>query len=1000
MENDLDVLPPPDRPEREAMADARRALGDEVDWSAVRRLAAPWVQAVRAMPQPPWALDRLLRAFPLGSAEGLALMRLAEALLRVPDVPTAAALLTDHLGRAEWRQQGGVEGATAALLRAAGLGAAVAQGASPGSLAAWRSRALVVLARRAVRQFGHQFVMAEAMDDAVARAGRARAREPAWRFSFDMLGEGARTEADALRHLAHYRQAIEVLAVEGRRQVTPQARDGVSIKLSALHPRYEPLQRERVMAELVPRVWALCEQAAVADIGLTIDAEEAERLELSLAVFDELARRVAAQWPQWAGLGLAVQAYQTRALAVVSHLRSRARALGLRITCRLVKGAYWDGEIQRAQQLGLRAYPVFTEKVHTDLNYLACAQAMLAGRDWVYPQFATHNAATVAAILQMAEGRTADFEFQRLHGMGEALYREVLREHPVHCRVYAPVGQASDLLAYLVRRLLENGANTSFVHQLADPRVSADALLASPWAGAEVSPFPAPCDLPGLGRRQSRGLDLAVAEHRRALTQALSRLVLPAVHEATVAQVPEAMARANRAFADWSAWPVAQRAACLRRAADALQAGLPAWCALVVREGRKTWPDAVAEVREAIDFLRHYAADAERVMAPRTLPGVAGEHNTWRLRGRGVWVCISPWNFPLAIFLGQVAAALVTGNAVLAKPAEQTPAVAVAAVRLLHEAGVPESVLQCLCGPGESVGAALVAQAGVAGVAFTGSTAVAKAIQRSLAQQPGPLSALIAETGGVNAMVVDSTALPEQVADAVLQSAFRSAGQRCSCLRLLCVHEAVADAIIEMVMGAAGALRLGEPADFATDIGPLIDGAAHAAVQRQLLAVRQRALRSWSAQTEAAPPWLAPQVLEVASVSEVREEIFGPVLQVLRWRGDPAELVRAINALGHGLTLGIHSRIDGRAEALAQLARVGNVYVNRHMVGAAVGMQPFGGEGLSGTGPKAGGPLYLSRFCAEQAISVNTAAAGGNVELLVGRPPGLSPAPAGPSPAA
>jgi RHH-type proline utilization regulon transcriptional repressor/proline dehydrogenase/delta 1-pyrroline-5-carboxylate dehydrogenase len=998
METDRDVLPPPDRVESDALADVHRALGDGLDWSGVRRVASPWVQAVRAAPQPPWALERLLMAFPLGSPEGLALMRLAEALLRVPDGATAAALVADHLGRADWGHRGGVEGAAAALLRAAGQGTAPVSGPMPDGLAAWRSRALAVLARRAVRLFGRQFVMADTMEDAVARARRARG--PAWRHSFDMLGEGARTEADAQRHLAHYRQAIEVLAREALAHDSLQARDGVSIKLSALHPRYEPLQRERVMAELVPRVWTLCEQAAVAGIGLTIDAEEAERLELSLAVFDELALRVAAQRPQWVGLGMAVQAYQTRALAVVSHLCSRAQALGVRVTCRLVKGAYWDGEIQRAQQLGLRAYPVFTDKAHTDLSYLACAQALLARGDSVYPQFATHNAATVAAILQLAQGRTTGFEFQRLHGMGEALYREVLRQHPVHCRVYAPVGQASDLLAYLVRRLLENGANTSFVHQMANAAISEDALLASPWARADTRPFPLPRDVPGLGRRNSQGLDLAAAEHRRLLQQAWSQGVLPSVREATAKEIREAMERATSAFPEWDARPVAQRAACLRHAADALQADLPHWCALVVREGHKTWPDAVAEVREAIDFLRYYAAEAERVLVPQALPGVAGERNTWRLRGRGVWVCISPWNFPLAIFVGQVAAALVTGNAVLAKPAEQTPAVAVAAVRLLHEAGVPEAVLQCLCGRGESVGAALVAQAGVAGVAFTGSTAVAKTIQRSLAQQPGPIATLIAETGGVNAMVVDSTALPEQVTDAVLQSAFRSAGQRCSCLRLLCVHEAVADAVIEMVVGAARTLCLGDPAEFATDIGPLIDQDAHDGVQRQLQALRQRAVRTWLGGGEGRSPWIAPHLLEVAGVHEAREEIFGPVLQVVRWRGDPAALMRSINALGHGLTLGIHSRIDGRAEALAHLARVGNVYVNRNTVGAVVGMQPFGGEGLSGTGPKAGGPLYLSRFCAEQAITVNTAAAGGNVELLAGRPSGLSPAPGGSSPAA
>ncbi len=1021
-----DRLPFPYRPEREVLADRLSLLRGALDWSAAAREAQPWVQAVRDHPPPFWAMESLLKEYPIASAEGLALMRLAEALLRVPDAETAIALTADQLGRADF--DGAGDGALARLSSAAiALSRHFLPDADGGAGLAARlgARTVVAAALRAVQLLGRQFVLGQTMADALQEADAARRQRPGLRYSYDMLGEGARTQADADRYLASYRAAIEAIAARAGQDLPTEARDGISIKLSALHPRYEHAQQARVMAELVPRVAGLCDLAAAAGISLTIDAEEVDRLELSLDVFEALARHGAARHPQWQGLGLAMQAYQTRALELVRHVADIGRRHGLRLMCRLVKGAYWDAEIKRAQELGLPAYPVFTHKHHTDVSYLACAQAMLQASDVIYPQFATHNAATIAAIVQMAERQGAAFELQRLHGMGEGVYREVARSGALPVRVYAPVGAHRDLLAYLVRRLLENGANSSFVHQLADESVGLDTLLASPlWEAADAA-LPLPAQIYGPQRPNSAGLDLAVQALREPLLAAHAHTQVPALAMADVGDVDAAVKRACEAQPAWQATSVGRRAAILRQAADAMQARLTPLCALLVREAFKTWGDAIAEVREAVDFLRYYADEAERVMAPRALPcapdgagpcapngaapaagvqaswGVTGESNELRLVARGTWVCIGPWNFPLAIFTGQVAAALATGNAALAKPAEQTPAIAREAVRILHAAGVPEPVLQLLHGTGETVGAALVAHPDIAGVVFTGSTQVAKLIQRALAAKDGPIVPLIAETGGLNAMLVDSTALPEQVADAVVQSAFRSAGQRCSALRLLCVHEAVADAVLEMVAGAARELVLGDPADLATDVGPVIDRQAFETIQSQIdrLAARARplqvgaraaaALRGGDAQPEAAGTRpagpehvIAPQIFEVDAIADVREEIFGPVLQVVRWSGDPQAVIAQVNALGYGLTLGIQTRIDSRALALAAAARVGNVYVNRNIVGAVVGVQPFGGEGLSGTGPKAGGPNYLPRFCAERTLTINTAAAGGNVALL------------------
>ncbi len=1026
-------LPFPYRPEAATVSDCLRSLESALDWAAAAHAAQPWVLAVRRNPPPFWAMESLLKEYPISSAEGLALMRLAEALLRVPDAETAIALTADQLGRADF--EGAGDGALARLSSSAialskhflpqpaqpepveGVSAGSTRtGGSVGLLAKLGSRTVVAATLRAVQLLGRQFVLGQTIDEAMAEATAARRRSNNLRFSYDMLGEGARTEADALGYLASYQNAIKSIAGHADSMRAVAENDGISIKLSALHPRYEEAQRERVMAELVPRAWTLCEQAARANINLTIDAEEVDRLELSLEVFEALAARVAAAHPQWQGFGLALQAYQTRALELIAHVASIARNYRLRFMCRLVKGAYWDAEIKRAQELGLPAYPVFTHKHHTDASYLACARALLNASDVIYPQFATHNAGTIAAILQMAArtigtqaaplrgslppegvqpGFGPAFELQRLHGMGEGIYRELLKNPLIRCRVYAPVGQHRDLLAYLVRRLLENGANSSFVHQLADESVGMDALLTSPLRLAPHSALPLPPELYGAARKNSLGLDLTVQTMRAPLLSTHATTAVPAVPEASVALASAAVARAVAAFPTWSRTPVAQRAAILRSAADALEADMPRFCALLVKEAFKTWGDTVAEVREAVDFLRYYANEAERVMQPIALPGPTGESNALRLTARGAWVAISPWNFPLAIFMGQVAAALATGNTVLAKPAEQTPGVALQALRLLHDSGVPADALQLLHGPGETVGAALVAAPNVAGVVFTGSTQVAKTIQRALAAKDGPIVPLIAETGGINAMLVDSTALPEQVADAVVQSAFRSAGQRCSALRLLCLHESIADGVIEMIKGAANELVLGDPALLATDVGPVIDREAFDSINRHLqrLSSEAKVLIARAPVAQATINLIAPCAFEVKAMADIKAEIFGPVLHVVRWKGDPQHVIEQINALGsqqgpagatagYGLTLGIQTRIDSRAQALAAQAHVGNVYINRNMIGAVVGVQPFGGEGLSGTGPKAGGPHYLYRFCAEQTVTINTTAAGGNVALL------------------
>jgi RHH-type transcriptional regulator, proline utilization regulon repressor / proline dehydrogenase / delta 1-pyrroline-5-carboxylate dehydrogenase len=987
-----------------------------IDATAIRL-----IDAIRARDDRLGGVEDMLREFALSTKEGLALMVLAEALLRVPDAHTADRFIEDKLAEGDFVHH---ETKSSAFLVnasawALGVSARVIQpGETPdGTIGRLVKRlgapAVRAATRQAMRLMGSHFVLGETIEAALARAQSGTAP----RYSFDMLGEGARTAADAERYLAAYASAIEAIGATAGTRPLPD-RPGISIKLSALHPRFEALSSPRVMAELVPRLVGLAERAKAYDLNLTVDAEEADRLELSLEVI--AAAFSASSLAGWDGFGLAVQAYQKRASSVIDHADELAKSLKRRMMIRLVKGAYWDSEIKRAQERGLADYPVFTRKAMTDLNYIACAERLLALRGRVFPQFATHNALTVATLIEIANGQ-GGFELQRLHGMGEALYAQLAKDHPeLACRTYAPVGSHRDLLAYLVRRLLENGANSSFVALAADDAVPVAKLLQRPAdiIGAAQSArhpnIPLPSDLYSAQRKNSRGVELG---ERAALDELLASIAAetasvaaapliggkvgsgalraiaspidPALSIGSVTEpeadaAPAAIAAARAGFPSWSQTPAAARAGHLEHAAELLEQRKARFIALLQREGGRTLDDAVSEVREAIDFCRYYAAEGRRVFGTnQDMRGPTGESNSLALRGRGSFVAISPWNFPLAIFTGQITAALMAGNTVVAKPAEQTPLIAFEAVRLLHEAGVPSSALHLLPGDGR-IGAALVAEPGVAGVVFTGSTEVARAINRTLAAKDGPIVPLIAETGGINAMIVDATALPEQVADDVLASAFRSAGQRCSALRLLCVQDEVADRMIEVIAGAARELQIGDPRDPAVHIGPVIDAEAKSRLEAHIARMTREARVHFAG---SAPPgqYVAPHVFELESADQLTEEVFGPILHVVRYGADDLEeVLGAIERSGYALTLGIHSRIDDMIEAIVSRFPVGNVYVNRNIIGAVVGVQPFGGFGLSGTGPKAGGPHYLARFATEQTITINTAAAGGNAALLWG----------------
>jgi RHH-type proline utilization regulon transcriptional repressor/proline dehydrogenase/delta 1-pyrroline-5-carboxylate dehydrogenase len=987
----------------------------------IDRTATRLIDAIRSSDDRLGGVEDMLREFALSTREGLALMVLAEALLRVPDVRTADRFIEDKLGEGDFVHH---ETKSSAFLVnasawALGMSARVIQpGETPqGTIGRLVKRlgapAVRAATRQAMRLMGSHFVLGETIEAALARA-----RSPAApRYSYDMLGEGARTADDAERYFDSYASAIKAIGRATDDRPLPD-RPGISVKLSALHPRFEALSRERVIAELVPRLIDLARRAMAYDLNFTVDAEEADRLELSLEVI--AAAFSDASLAGWDGFGLAIQAYQKRAGAVIDYTDELASALNRRMMVRLVKGAYWDTEIKRAQERGLAGYPVFSRKAMTDLNYIASAQKLLGLRPRLFPQFATHNALTVATLVELADGG-GGFEFQRLHGMGEALYAQLSEDAPsLACRTYAPVGSHRDLLAYLVRRLLENGANSSFVALAADDAVPVATLLRrpadiiGPAANAGNPNIPTPGDLYQPQRRNSRGIEFGDRAALGGLLAAVAAETAPvaaasvingraragvarpvyspidqtteigSVIDPTTADANAAMAAAREGFFGWSRTSGETRAKILEQAADLLERRAARFIALLQREGGKTLDDALSEVREATDFCRYYAAQGRDLFgADKTMPGPTGESNLLRLRGRGVFAAISPWNFPLAIFTGQVAAALMAGNAVVAKPAEQTPLIATEAVRLLHEAGVPASTLQLLPGDG-NIGAALTAHPDVAGIVFTGSTEVARSINRALAAKDGPIVPLIAETGGINAMIVDATALPEQVADDVVTSAFRSAGQRCSALRLLFVQDDVAERMIEMIAGAARELKVGDPCDPSVQIGPVIDTDAKQRLEAHIARMKNEARLHFAGQAPAGN-YVAPHIFELSNAGQLTEEVFGPVLHVVRYGADRLDSVlRSIESSGYGLTLGIHSRIDDTIEAVVDRLSVGNIYVNRNMIGAVVGVQPFGGQGLSGTGPKAGGPHYLARFATERTVTVNTAAAGGNAALMSG----------------
>ncbi|MCA8880616.1 MAG: bifunctional proline dehydrogenase/L-glutamate gamma-semialdehyde dehydrogenase PutA [Rhodobacteraceae bacterium] len=967
---------------------------------------ADFVERVRRETSPSM-MESFLAEYGLSTAEGVGLMCLAEALLRVPDAETIDELIHDKIEASNW---GAHLGRSASPLVNASTWALMLTGKvldDDPKRPAWAVRGLIrrmgePVVRTAVGQamklLGRQFVLGETIDEAMKTAREREAQ--GYTYSYDMLGEAARTEADALRYTAAYSAAIDAIARKARGDV--RTSPGISVKLSALHPRYEYTHRDAVMEELVPRALGLARQAAKAKIGFNIDAEEQDRLDLSLDIIEALLADPSLAG--WDGFGVVVQAYGRRAAPVIEWLYDLAARHDRKIMVRLVKGAYWDTEVKLAQELGVNDFPVFTRKLNTDVSYMACARLLLDRRDRIYPQFATHNAHTCAAILALAGEDRDSFEFQRLHGMGESLHEIVRQSHKSRCRIYAPVGAHRDLLAYLVRRLLENGANSSFVNQIVDSAIPATEICRDPVAAMEAlgdavanPAITRPGDLFAPLRPNSKGYRInepasvspllaargaftdttwearpllagdpaPKGSARPVVSPSESARVVGQVYEATADEVAAALDAAEAGFADWSARPVGERADVLRRTADLYEANIAELSAIATREAGKTLPDAIAEVREAVDFLRFYATEAERLEDED--PGSA----------RGVFVCISPWNFPLAIFTGQVAAALAAGNAVLAKPAEQTPLIAARAVALMREAGLPEAALQLLPGDGPSVGGPLTADPRIAGVCFTGSTQVAQIIHRSLARNAAPDAVLIAETGGLNAMIVDSTALPEQAVRDILASAFQSAGQRCSALRMLYLQEEGRDRILKMLCEALDSLNLGDPWQNDTDVGPLIDAEAQGDISAYVEAAKGsgRLVKALTAPNDGT--FLAPAVVSVDGIGSLEREVFGPVLHVASFKArDIDRVVDAINATGYGLTFGLHTRIDDRVQQIVDRIHVGNVYVNRNQIGAIVGSQPFGGEGLSGTGPKAGGPLYVNRFRRTEAAESHDAPEG------------------------
>ena len=973
-------------------------------------------------------VDDFLHTYGLSTDEGLALMVLAEALLRVPDSKTADKLIEDKLGAEDWHFAGEGKPFVTASTWALAIGARLTKPNDTPEASIMHAvkrlgRPTVRTAtRQAMKILGRHFVLGQTIKGALKRAKKREAA--GYRYSFDMLGEGARTLADAERYYKAYADAIEAIGHSQGAAALPD-RAGISVKLSALHPRYHETHKEAVLNDLVPKVLTLAESAKKYDLNFTIDAEEADRLALSLDIFKAVA--LSGTLAGWHGFGLAVQAYQKRAVDVIDWIADLANELDRRFMVRLVKGAYWDTEIKLAQEEGLSDYPVFTRKISTDLSYIACAQKIAAAGERIFGQFATHNALTAATVTELFQERKDAFEFQCLHGMGEALYHYLTEEQKVAaCRIYAPVGSHEDLLAYLVRRILENGANSSFVNTIEDESVPVAQLIAQPWDLYDELPsirnerIPLPADILGESRKNAKGLSFGDRGKTQSFMQKVTApneefgtatsivngqevssgrqrdLCSPyntdhtygTVHEADAAVAEKALEAAQDGFHGWRGTDVNVRADALENMADMMERDQGRLVALIAAEAGRTIADGISEVREAVDFCRYYSVQARALMsAPTALPGPTGETNFHQFIGRGVFVCISPWNFPLAIFIGQIAAALAAGNTVVAKPAQQTPVIAYTAIKMMHEAGVPASALHLVLGAGD-VGAALTGNAITAGVAFTGSTATAWAINRSLAAREAAIAPLIAETGGINAMIVDATALPEQVADDVIASAFQSAGQRCSALRLLCLQDDVADKMIEMIKGAAKELVLGAPQNLSTDVGPVIDELARNNLQEYLdnLPAEASLLFGVHDLTLGVPRtgyFMAPHIVELPSVRSLTKEVFGPVLHIVRFKAKELDtLITDINASGYGLTFGVHSRISRQTASITEAVRAGNVYVNRNTIGAVVGVQPFGGSGLSGTGPKAGGPAYLYRFLSEKVVTTDTTAIGGNASLI------------------
>lgn len=965
---------------------------------AVRARAEALVKNIRRQ-RSAAGIEAFLHEYGLNTREGVAIMCLAEALLRIPDGETADRLIHDKLGGAEWsRHLGGSESlfvnASSWGLFLTGKVVTLGETSAIGKLVSKFGEPVVREAlKSAMRLIGSQFVLGEGVKEALKET--APYLKKRYSFSYDILGEGARSDAQAEGYMKAYREAITHISKQARGKPLFEA-PGLSVKLSALHPRFQLTQKERVMDELLPRIREIALLAKKHGVAISIDAEESSRLDISLLLFSRLFADKA--FTGWNGLGFVVQAYQKRAFYLIAYLEKLARRHHRILPLRLVKGAYWDSEIKWAQTLGLPEYPVFTRKEHTDVSYLACADRILASTDCFYPQFATHNARTLATIEWLAKQHhvSADaFEFQRLFGMGEKLYEQLVSDY--RCRIYAPIGPHKDLLAYLIRRLLENGANTSFVHLLMDENTPLFDLVADPVAKARRSGGKGNTDIPlpaGIygDRKNSSGIDLGNLAMVEALEKALAAAPakLPAApEEATARHIAAAIAAAANQFPRWAETPVSERAYALNNAADHLEKNSAELIALLAREAGKTIADGIGEVREAADFCRYYAAQAGQLLAqPQPFTGPTGEHNALKLSPRGVFGCISPWNFPLSIFIGQVAAALATGNCVVAKPAEQTPRIARRAAELLYTAGIPRQALQLVYGDGKA-GAALVEDERISGIVFTGSVETAKSIHRALAARPGPIVPFIAETGGINCMVVDSSALLEQAVDDILLSAFGGAGQRCSALRVLYAQQDIADALIALLEGAMQELALDDSLALSTDIGPVIDAEArkslHRHIERMQKEARLIAAAPLSPSVAAGGHFVAPRAYEIKTIRQLPEEIFGPVLHVVRFSASKLEQVAAdINSTGYGLTFGLASRIQERVDFFAARIRAGNFYVNRSMVGAVVGVQPFGGEGLSGTGPKAGGPHYLPRFLTERSLTVNTAAIGGNLQLLSG----------------